>query len=201
MSQSILSHIEMQGTTMYDDVLYCDSVIQETHMSTSYCNGCKTDLPINLFSKDKSRACGVRYKCKACSAIEFAKFKNSDGYVKRLVKANQQRIDLKQNNPIKRWAHVAFHNAKKRAGQTNAEFTITKDWLMDNAVQYCPLLDVELIYNASKSTPNTASVDRKDPARGYTPDNCKVISFKANRIKSNASNEEIALLAQRLTKY
>jgi hypothetical protein len=37
-------------------------------------------------------------------------------------------------------------------------------------------------------------VDRIDPNRGYIADNIWVISWKANRMKSNATLEELKLL-------
>jgi hypothetical protein len=39
------------------------------------------------------------------------------------------------------------------------------------------------------------SVDRIDNSRGYTHDNIVIVSFKANRLKSNASIEELQRLA------
>jgi len=170
-------------------------------MSTKLCSKCKLDLPVENFSKDKAQKSGLRCACKLCSAKEFKAFKTSPGYTKRLHSNNTHREKLKQEAPIKSWAHTAFHAAKQRAKKNNREFTITKLWVEENAPIICPLLNVTLIYNADRSTANTASLDRKDSAKGYTPENCKIISFKANRIKSNASLEEIALLASNLERY
>lgn len=170
-------------------------------MDTKHCSGCKQILLISLFSKDKYQKSGYRCKCKVCSAKEFNAFKNSSGYEKRKIKTKQKTDELKQTNPIKRWAHVAFHNAKKRAKASNLEFSITKDWLENNAPKICPLLNVELNYGASKATENTASVDRINSTQGYTTGNCKIISFKANRIKNNASLKELQLLTQNMAVY
>ena len=72
---------------------------------------------------------------------------------------------------------------------------------ISNAPVKCPLLGTELVYNADKSVENTASVDRKNSAQGYTVENCKIISCKANRIKSNASINEITLLVKNMEYY
>lgn len=42
-----------------------------------------------------------------------------------------------------------------------------------------------------KHTNNTATVDRIDPAKGYTKDNVRIISWRANRLKSNATISEL----------
>jgi hypothetical protein len=171
------------------------------HMNTKMCSGCKEILSVNLFSKDKYQKSGLRCKCKACSSKEFLSFKNGKGYQKRLLKTSANRKDLKSINPVKVWSHTAYHNAKRRAKAAGCDFTITKSWLEENAVETCPLLNVLLDYNAEISSPNVASIDRKNSECGYTPENCKIISFKANRIKNNASTEEINLLAQNLKDY
>ena len=40
------------------------------------------------------------------------------------------------------------------------------------------------------------SLDRIDPNRGYTKDNIIVMSYRANRIKNDATKEEIKKLAE-----
>lgn len=165
------------------------------------CGKCKKLLDISLFSKDKYQKSGYRRVCKSCSSLEFQQFQSTDGYKKRLAKSKEKRAFIKKTNPIMIWAHDVFHNAKKRSKDYGIEFSITKEWLVKNAPSQCPLLGVNLKYNTKKSEPNTASIDRKDSTKGYTSDNCKIISFKANRIKNNATLSEIQLLAQNLSLY
>jgi hypothetical protein len=40
------------------------------------------------------------------------------------------------------------------------------------------------------------SIDRIDPSKGYTPDNVWLISQRANRIKNDATPEELKLIAE-----
>jgi len=69
-------------------------------------------------------------------------------------------------------------------------------------VAVCPLLGIPLVYGTkNKQSPNAASLDKLDPKKGYTEENTKVISFKANRIKSDATVQEILTLAQNIQKY
>ena len=43
-------------------------------------------------------------------------------------------------------------------------------------------------------------MDRKDPSKGYTPDNIQIISNLANRIKTNATPEQIQAVATYMLK-
>ena len=170
-------------------------------MDTKLCSKCKQILPVEKFSKDKGQKSGLRCACKTCSSIEFKAFKSSPGYIKRLTRAKELFNVLKETDPIKAWADTAFYNATKRAKDSGIKVSITKEWLVNNAVDFCPLLGLKLVYNAKKPIAASASVDRKDSTGGYTMENCKVISFKANRIKNNATIEEITMLANRLQQY
>jgi hypothetical protein len=165
------------------------------------CSKCKCQLEVEHFSKDKHRSTGRRSACKTCSANEFRAYRNSPAYGERLQRQLVQRRKEKVETPIARWATVAIGNARRRAKAAGFVCSITKTWLVAHAPAHCALLEVPLDYQATTSTATSASVDRRDSTLGYTPDNCRIISFKANRIKSNASVFEIALLAKNLTTY
>jgi hypothetical protein len=160
------------------------------------CKGCDQELPKEFFAVDKKRSTGRRYKCRACSAAEFKRWQQTPGYAKRLTREFEERAALKQTDPRRRWAAMALGNAKKRAKQRDLPFDITLDWLIEAATDRCPLLDIELKYDNTASLHDSAAVDRIDSARGYTPDNCWVVSMKANRIKSDATVAEIEAVAQ-----
>jgi hypothetical protein len=85
-----------------------------------------------------------------------------------------------------------------RAKQANSFSSITVEWLVANSPDVCPLLGIPLRYDNSSSLKDSAALDRRDNTKGYTPDNCWVISMHANRIKSNATVDEIEQVAQSL---
>lgn len=165
------------------------------------CRGCEQDLPEEAFAKDKYRKTGRRYKCRACSSAEFSRWKQTDGYMTRLAKERQNRAQLKQADPKRRWAHMALYAAKARAKAKEMAFALTEPWLLEQLPDTCPLLGTPLNYANTMPAADSPAIDRIDSADGYTPDNCWVISMKANRIKSDATVAEIETVAVRLRRH
>jgi hypothetical protein len=62
---------------------------------------------------------------------------------------------------------------------------------------HCPLLGT-LLDTYSESVDVHPSIDRINPALGYVPGNVWIISHRANRIKSDASFEELIKIGLRL---
>lgn len=61
---------------------------------------------------------------------------------------------------------------------------------------HCPVFGFKLRYGGGhKGKDLAASIDRIDSLKGYSPDNVQIISFKANRIKSDASEAELKMFA------
>jgi hypothetical protein len=96
---------------------------------------------------------------------------------------------------------VMIINARVRAKQRSILCTIAVESL--EWPTHCPIFGIELDYNATptgqrKHAPREAfpSLDRRDPTIGYVPGNVFVISYKANRLKQDASIGQLeALLA------
>lgn len=162
------------------------------------CKGCDRDLPVESFAIDRMRKSGRRYRCRPCSAREFKAYYDGPAYRGRAERYKAARRQLKLDNPRQRWAHMAVLNVRRRAKAAGVAFALPKEWFVANAVDRCPLLGIELDYAATKSGRNSPSVDRRDPALGYVPGNCWVISHLANRVKSDATVEEIEMLARNL---
>jgi hypothetical protein len=57
--------------------------------------------------------------------------------------------------------------------------------------EVCPVLGIPLVVGDGSAKDNSPSIDRINPAGGYTKDNIRVISHRANTIKSNATIEEM----------
>ena len=97
-------------------------------------------------------------------------------YQKRYREKDKPRYLLKQ----------AKASAKKRG----LDFSITKEDIV--IPDKCPVFDIEFGHWNDTS----ASLDRIDNSVGYIPGNIQVISKKANRMKNNATQEELKRFAQ-----
>ena len=118
------------------------------------------------------------------------------------IKASKKkyRENKKQEDPIMYWASNRISKTRSKCKKYNVPFTLTIEWLIENMKTHCPLLGIELTFGEINFV-NSASIDRKDPMLGYTPQNCMVISNKANRIKSDATLQELVMLVENLKKY
>jgi hypothetical protein len=85
-----------------------------------------------------------------------------------------------------------LQNAKTRALKKNVPFEIDFEYLFQIAPVCCPILGMTLQYGNGKTCDISASLDRFDPAKGYVKGNVWVICHKANRMKSDATIDDIA---------
>jgi len=85
--------------------------------------------------------------------------------------------------------------AKRRALLKGIEFTLTLDDV--HVPTHCPVLGIkfDLRPNGRGMRDFWPSIDRIDPARGYTPDNVIVVSMRANLINNNATVAQIKAVA------
>lgn len=90
--------------------------------------------------------------------------------------------------------------ASARAKRKNIDFSITPEDFLP--ITHCPLLGIPL--NFSKRGKGTVdgspTIDRIDSSQGYVPGNVWVISHKANRMKSDATIEQLQALVINLRK-
>lgn len=96
----------------------------------------------------------------------------------------------RMNNPLKSLLSVARHRAKRKG----MEFTLTPEDFMP-VPELCPVLGIPMRQGMGSRDPNARSIDRLDSRKGYTPDNVRLISLRANHLKSNATPEESVALA------
>lgn len=85
-----------------------------------------------------------------------------------------------------------FYDARKRAQRLNLPFDLDPEKIV--IPELCPVLGIRLTYDGPRDT--RPSLDKVDPSKGYTAANTNVISFRANRIKSDATAEELDSVAR-----
>jgi hypothetical protein len=102
-----------------------------------------------------------------------------------------QKNEYRRSHPEK---HL-FIKAKSRAKRDGIKFSLQERDII--IPKFCPVLGIKLI----PSDPNkqhSPSIDRLIPSKGYTKENIRIISFRANAIKQNATAAEIRAVAEYL---
>ncbi len=109
----------------------------------------------------------------------------------------------KMAKALRKWRTESYENllfgyARRSAQKSGREFSIE---LSDIVIpEVCPILGIPLIRpvcgEKKYAYSNRPSLDRRDNSKGYTKENIAVVSWRANRLKNDASVAEIeAILA------
>ncbi len=109
-------------------------------------------------------------------------------------KADPARHLKNKRDWFRRHPHVRLAQlARARAKKLGLECTITRDDVF--VPDLCPALGIPLFVGDTGLTDNSPTIDRIDNSRGYTPDNIVVVSWRANRIKSNVTVDDLVAVA------
>ncbi len=91
--------------------------------------------------------------------------------------------------------HRIWEGAKKRAKENGTLFCLSVHDIPE-VPTHCPVLGVPILANVRAGPLDSSpSLDRKHPERGYVPGNVRIISNRANRIRSDATAAELSLIA------
>ena len=175
------------------------------------CSKCKQVLPIDNFSRNPSTSDGIRSSCKKCEAKRREQWLKNGGEEKNRQYWKNGGKEKKQSyikaNPVKKITNTLVSGARHRAKDKNIPFDIDLDYVRsmvgENAelASHCPVFGIPLNWsclrgNGNGPLPNSPSLDRIDPERGYVKNNVWIISFRANTIKNNATHEELKLVTK-----
>jgi len=175
--------------------------------SSKLCKKCNIIKPLSEMVPRKDSQDGYRYLC-----LECRKKKDSDYWKKNAWILTKRNKNYKHRSPeryeailcqqreyrIKNRERSLYLQAKKRAEKLSLPFNITMaDIEIPNV---CPLLGIQINKIPSKlnNRDNSPSLDRIIPSLGYVSGNIMVISYRANRIKNDASLEELERIAASL---
>lgn len=179
---------------------------------TKVCPKCGRDLPLESYSKGNGMY-GRRSICKECDHIiqntdekralrrarRDERRRNEEGYIEKEREANLRKIISSEDS----YKKYLLRSAKQRALKQEVPFDIT---ISDFDIpEYCPLLNIKLVKHIGDRQGGTyedsPSIDKIIPELGYVKGNVWIISNKANRIKNNATLEELRLLVKNLEDY
>jgi hypothetical protein len=158
------------------------------------CNGSidREQRPLSLFC---SKSCTNKHHwkssnkkalvCKGCK-VRMAK----GGRYKYCSKGCRRKFEPPHNWTSRE--HQIVASAKLRASKKGVPFSITASDIIIPTT--CPVLGIELRAGKGRPIDSSPSLDRIDPNLGYIPTNIRIISHKANTLKSNGTLEEFRLL-------
>ena len=126
------------------------------------CSLCKENKPIGEFYYRANR-CVIESQCKLCMR--------------------------KKSHQIKQTQEYYLYRIKDKARKSNLPFNLD---ISDFSIpEICPVLHIPLFRGVGKATGNSPSIDRIIPSKGYVKGNTKIISYRANSIKNDATLEEL----------
>jgi hypothetical protein len=154
---------------------------------------CKVEKFLTEFSKNVSAKDGLQYRCRSC---------DKDYQTKRRIENYETNLDYGRKYQAKRRQNFEYrlkmliNASKQRAKNKNRQHEITVEdiksiYPVDGK---CPIFGIDLVFGDSGFRENSPSIDRIDSTKGYTVDNIQIISWKANRIKSYATVEELEMI-------
>jgi len=100
-------------------------------------------------------------------------------------KENEKATAYGRKHPEK----TLLSNARTRARKENLPFSITEQDIVIPI--HCPALNLELKRGVRKLTDVSPTLDKIIPVLGYVPGNVAVISHRANKLKNDATFEEV----------
>lgn len=139
------------------------------------CTVCKQEKPLDDFPlrKDSKRH---YWQCKICNM--------------------QIAAEWNKNNSARRLAICA----KQRAQKYNLPCTIDGNWVVRNMTSCCPCCNMPFRQGQptgrGKKAEDRPSLDRVDPAKGYTEENTRIICTRCNKIKNAGSAEDHIRIAK-----
>lgn len=105
-------------------------------------------------------------------------------------KSAEHKRNYLYSNPVK----YILRRAQCRAHELGLEFNLTAEDILVPMI--CPYLKIPLTFELGKGhVPTNISLDRIDNSKGYIKGNVEVISHLANKMKSNATWEQLECFA------
>lgn len=151
------------------------------------CNRCKIEKAAADFPYRKRNERGGRVfrygQCRACVQELDRARSTTDAH--RAVRNARYRRDPRK---------AMLHNCRQTAELKEIPFALTEADIVIPAV--CPVLALVLAVSEGERSDNSPSIDRVIPERGYVPGNIRIISWRANRIKSDATADELRRIAR-----
>lgn len=130
------------------------------------CAKCKKTFPLALFAKNKQSKDGLQTRCKSCWSLKMS-------------------ADYKD-----KWFVYQARLKKSECKKKGLPFDLTSDYLKSIWTDNCPVFERPFV-RFDKTEDMSPALDRIIPSLGYVKGNVVYISARANRIKYDASVDEL----------
>lgn len=85
-----------------------------------------------------------------------------------------------------------YNNLKNSAKSRGIEFNLKPTDIDEIGIPItCPVLGIPIYFHRGRVQDDSISFDRIDSSKGYSKDNLIVVSYKVNKLKSNATLDEM----------
>ena len=123
-------------------------------------------------------------------------------YQRKWRKGNRHKVQGYQNACRKKrpWPYLIKY-AKDRANAKRISFDLTNEWAESRWTGKCEVSGLRFIPNVGggKATPFSPSIDRLDPEKGYTQENCRFVIFGVNALKGTGTEKDLLDIARAIT--
>lgn len=147
------------------------------------CKSCTVDKPEEDFAprREKYRTGKRRTTCRLCVAVQ-----------------QRERYERHKRNS---WFKLKASRARSRSQHLRVPYDLDAEYLESIWTGFCPVLGIPLDKLADRTSEEAAELDRFIPNKGYVKGNVTFISRKVNRLKNNASIEELERLIDWMKKF
>lgn len=152
------------------------------------CRNCKMLKTLENYAKWIHPSNNKEYTRGTCR--ECINLKHQKNQTPAQLRSKAQREKKRRENS----GYRMFHGAKQRSKNKNIPFDLDVDYINSIIPTHCPILKIELINGTDVFHDNSLSLDRIIPSKGYIKGNVCVISDRANRLKRDATLEELKSL-------
>jgi hypothetical protein len=132
-------------------------------------------------------------KARYAASAEYRAYRKAYSKAYLIAHREEKRIyDASRRATPEGWAVQACHAAKRRARELGILFDIVPEDLLP-LPEVCQFtrLPFDFTPKGGKASPQSASLDRIKPDRGYVRGNVRVISYKANTLKNDCTDPAV----------
>ncbi len=157
------------------------------------CTKCGVSKNSSEFFRATKEKSGLKSRCKLCEKVDAQERidRDPEHHKAMMLKSyHKRRIEVIAEDP----SFFIWRRTKISAKNRGLDFNLEPSDIRIPAV--CPVYGMPLVIADKRGDErigphleNVATIDRVDPARGYVKGNVQIVSFKANRLKSDCTPE------------